>query len=321
MVEAFNKIGINGFVFISAFFLSKRGNKSNIKKIVSFILQLNFIGILVLLLSVVTIKNISINLAIKSILPIFTQHFWYPFNYLLLLVFSPYLNTMLENMKKGQVASLLILLIGFNCIFLKINFFYLSSVFLGHQSHSLIWFFVLYLTAFYYGKYGSEKAKYGAKIMFPISIFLLFLAIIMQKYIPIIEKIKILDNDSLLAFIATYSSFVVFQNIKLKTNKTISNIMIYISPAAFIVYIFQEHDAVRSYLWKYVNVLQYLNSPTYKLALVTVAVFLALMIISIAIYLVYKGAKKLYLEKVENVLVSYLSNFVTALSRKFYFDS
>lgn len=321
MVEAFNKIGINGFVFISAFFLSKRGNKSNIKKIVSFILQLNFIGILVLLLSVVTIKNISINLAIKSILPILTQHFWYPFNYLLLLVFSPYLNTMLENMKKGQVASLLILLIGFNCIFLKINFFYLSSFFLGHQSHSLIWFFVLYLTAFYYGKYGSEKAKYGAKILFPISIFLLFLAIIMQKYIPIIEKIKILDNDSLLAFIATYSSFVVFQNIKLKTNKTISNIMIYISPAAFIVYIFQEHDAVRSYLWKYVNVLQYLNSPTYKLALVTVAVFLALMIISIAIYLVYKGAKKLYLEKVENILVSYLSNFVTALSRKFYFDS
>lgn len=45
MISSVNIIGTSGFVFITGYYLCENGTQINIKRIISFVLQLNFISI------------------------------------------------------------------------------------------------------------------------------------------------------------------------------------------------------------------------------------------------------------------------------------
>ena len=280
--------------------MSWRGSRTNLKKLVAFIIELHFLSVLILLISAVLGGSISLSNIVKSVFPILTQHYWYPFSYILLLIFSPYINVMLNSFTKHQIGQFLGLMLLTCCCFIKINIFYSSDVYLGHHSHSIIWFFILYVSAFYYRHYGLPFCNWK---IFLCSVLLMFMLTMAGPYLSRFENLELLDYDALLSWAATYSGFSLFCELHMRwlQKDVIVKTIKHISKATFVVYIFQEHDAVRTTLWSKVNILQYVDAPVYKIALLTFLLFGALLLISLGIMWIYSLAYKAYINRIVNV--------------------
>ena len=306
LLSAANRIGTSGFVFISGYYLSDKGTKIDLKRIINFILELNFISVFVFLVVLLFNKNFSFNLLIKSIFPLLTQHFLYPFNYIVLLLLSPYLNLFIEKSNKQQLSGIIAILVSITCVFLKFDVFYSSSTFLGHSSHGFLWWILLYFSAAWYKRYGIRHTVLFGPVLFFASIMAGFAVIIGERFVPFINNFELMDDNSILGWVATCSSFVTFSNFKVKLGKNASAVIRYLVPATFIAYIFQEHNSIRENLWLLVNVNRYAQSPVYKLITVIVLLFFFLWAISVVIYMFYLLARKLYLDKIsikiENII-------------------
>lgn len=168
MISSANIVGTSGFIFITGYFLCESGTKVNIKRIVSFILQLNFISVSIFLVALVLNGNFSVTYLVNSFFPILSQHYWYPFNYIVLLLVSPFLNILVHNTTRKELAGFIVLLVCVIGVFLKINPFYTPSVFVGHYSHGFVWWGLLYLTAAYYRRYGVRHTAYSAVLVLPV---------------------------------------------------------------------------------------------------------------------------------------------------------
>ncbi len=109
----FGELGVNLFFLITGYFLVK--GKFSIKKFIRLILEVNFYYILTLIVFDI-IKNGDVNLheIFKTYileLPTIFDKYWFFTVYILLYVFSPYLNMFLQSIKKSDYQKLLILLV------------------------------------------------------------------------------------------------------------------------------------------------------------------------------------------------------------------
>ena len=299
LISSANIIGTSGFVFITGYFLCENGGRINVKRIVSFVLQLNFISAFIFLVVLVLNRSFSTTHLINSFFPILSQHYWYPFNYIVLLLMSPFLNALVNNTTQKGLKGGTVLLVGVICVFLKVNPFYDSSVFVGHYSHSFLWWILLYLTAAYYRRYGvKHKVLCGSVLFFSCVLFGLFLTI-GEKYIPAIGELGLLEDNSIIGWMATTSSFIMFQQIKLREGRVGKQLMKYIVPATFVAYILQEHNMVRKALWDCITISQYAQGSVFTLIIATILVFVAIWIVAIVLYFIYLLAKKIYIGKLE----------------------
>lgn len=298
MISSVNIIGTSGFVFITGYYLCENGTQINIKRIISFVLQLNFISIAIFGGVWIVNRRFSLSLMIHSFFPIITQHFWYPFNYILLLLMSPILNILVQTTTKKELRRIIILLVSVICVFLKVDPFYNSSIFVGHCSHGFLWWGLLYLTAAYYRRYGVKHTTLCGAALFSGCVLFGLALIIGEKYFPIISKFGLLEDNSLIGWMATTSSFIMFHHFKLKVGNKVMRLMKYIVPATFVAYILQEHISVRSMLWECVNISQYAQMPVFRVIFVTILVFVVILAVATVLHFVYLLAKKIYIDKV-----------------------
>ena len=320
-IKVLQTFSISGFVLISAYFLvsDKISVKTSVKKIVSFELLTLFYSILILLLSLIFITtNVSKMNLLKSFFPTITNHYWYPVNYIFLLVVSPFLNKFVYALSKKQLkAIVLIIFVGF--AFLTINPFFDADVYVGHYSHGFIWFICLYFIAAYIKLYGITIKNKFVFIAFAISGIVMFALYLYRNNIfnlreeykfiyDIIQKLELLSYNSILPLIFTISSFVLFSRIKFKIPQKGVKIWNYIVSSAYVVYLIQEHNVVRDSLWSFVNIKSWATSP--YLIFITIAVFMVLLAIAMILHLCFCGANKLYLNKLgkakENLFVKIL---------------
>ena len=314
LISSANIIGTSGFVFITGYYLCEKGTQINIKRIISFVLQLNFISIAIFGIVWIANRSFSLSLAIHSFLPIITQHFWYPFNYIVLLLISPILNNIVQKNNKKELRRIIILLVSVICVFLKVNPFYNSSLFVGHCSHGFLWWGLLYLTAAYYRRYGVKNTTLCGATLFSGCVLFGLVLIIGEKYFPIISRFGLLEDNSLLGWMATTSSFIMFHQFKLKVGNKIMRLMKYIVPATFVAYLLQEHISVRSILWEFVNISKYAQMSVFRVIFITIFVFVALWAVATVIYFVYLLAKKIYIDKIEVAFESIIRKIGTFLT-------
>lgn len=317
LISSANVIGVSGFVFITGFFLCESGTQTNVKKIIAFVLQLNFISAAIFIVVWVLTGNFSLSYLVKSFFPILSQHYWYPFNYIVLLSASPFLNIVVRNTSKKELAGIILLLVLIMGVFLKINPFYTPNIFVGHSSHGFLWWGLLYLTAAYYRRYGVKHTTLCGVVLFCGSILLGFLLRIGETYIPAIGKFGLLEHDSVIGWSATASSFIMFHQIKQNSGKIVRQLMKYIVPSTFIVYLIQEHNMVRDILWRYVGISQYAQASLLKLLGVTMLVFAGIWTTAAMLYILYLLAKKIYINKLVMIFESAVRKIGYFLEYKF----
>lgn len=219
LIMAINRIGTSGFVFISGYYLSTKGTMHTIKKIVSFLLEINFFSVSILFVSLIFAFPADSETVLKSVFPILTQHYWYPFNYLILLMFSPYLNHLIQTFSKNTYLSFLVLLACVCCIFLKVNPYYISSVFLGHFSHSFLWWMLLYLTAGYIRKYNVTGNCYVWLAIFGACAIMGAVYITLLTKAPSLKLFELNDDNAILTYCGTIALFLFLRTAKFHWEK------------------------------------------------------------------------------------------------------
>lgn len=304
--------GIDGFFLISGYFLVKKTDCT--RKIINTELMLLFYSVVIFAVAVIPSGFGGFELlraGAKSFFPTLTQHYWYFFAYMVLLLFAPLINRMIAALDQKELSRLVVFCVLLISVFLSLNPFYDSLSYTGHDTHGLLWIFTLYITAAYIRLYGVKNEKLMGPCLFALSFCLLFGVLLVEnnafglsERFPFIEsvlsKIELTERNSILSYLCMVSLFISFRSWKLKARGALGRGFAALVPSFMGVYLFQEHELVRQWFWDMVDIPGHAASPF--LALYILAVFALLLAVAAVLYALYKWADRLFLRKLEDRL-------------------
>lgn len=269
IIRIFSMVAVNCFVLISGYFLcQKKENKENIlKKIIRLWVQTEMYSIgLYLLLCFIPQNGVrfSIKTCIKQSFPILTYEYWFIVMYILLLLISPLLNIIINNIKQEEYKTLIKLALFVFSIIPSINVF--GDEFGTNSGYSLIWFVVLYFIGAYLKIYGLKKRKY-LKWYCSICIGLFIIKYICdmvglkKSFVKAIPNLLIKYN-SIFIIIASICLFCGMVGSTIKVGDKIEKQIIILSQASLGVYLLHENREFRMLLWnRIVNLKRFSEMP------------------------------------------------------------
>ena len=306
---------VYGFVLISAYFLIDA--TTTLKKTVSFIMQVEFFSIIIFLLTLPAV-TFTPAILLKSCLPFLTKHYWYPISYVFLLLLVPSLNKVVRAFARESLLQFIITLSVILSVIIPLSPVMKTADYLGSPATGLLWFVLLYLIAAYIKLYGIKHPRILGVLTFLVSGTILVLLQLFEKFllVPIssrfaivgivYEKIELSSGNGVLVLGLAVSSFIMFVHSKMAAPAWLGKCFKVAIPAVFVIYLIQEHNAVREALWNYVNIAKWANS--FWLIPVMIAVFLGLWLIAIILTLLYRLCRKIFMDKIEEKICTVLTS-------------
>lgn len=190
------ELGCNLFILITGYFYSK--NKVSSKKIIKILLQIYFYYFISLIIGykLNLFDNLSLRKTIMLFLPIsLTTRYWFITAYLLLYIFSPYLNIIINNISHKKYKILLLTsIVIYSIIPTIIGLLYNGSE-VGFFFNRFIWVVILYFVGAFINKYGFKFLDTTKKNIICV----------LTTFIIMILSIKFFyDNNALLKLIGTF---------------------------------------------------------------------------------------------------------------------
>lgn len=172
LLEMFCLAAVNTYVFISGYFGVKSAFKPG--KAIALLCQIWFYAIgIFLVLAAVGIPTMgyskgSLNVygLIQYLFPVETEHYWFATAYFMLYLLTPVLGTAVKSMSKKQLQ---ITLGGLLILFSGIKSVCPLMLAVDKYGYDLAWFICVYLTAAYFGLYGSEFFEKKGWLVYIIS--------------------------------------------------------------------------------------------------------------------------------------------------------
>lgn len=161
------ELGVDIFVLISGYFMWRLDFKSY--RIIRVAVETWFYSWIFILLANILNWDLSHNLVnnIKNMLPILFRQYWFITDWVLLMLFSPFVNVLIKNINKK--LHILVICIGF-VIWSTIQS--LTGQELDYSN--LLWFFLLYFTGAYLCRYKDEiKVKKSTCIALVIAFYMI----------------------------------------------------------------------------------------------------------------------------------------------------
>lgn len=237
---------VNCFVLISGYFLCT--SKFRLKKLVSVWGQALVYSVVFYLLACLINKDASFSLLafLKSFLVVILRRYWFVTAYVLLYIFSPFLNCAIQAMNKRTHAwCCVVLLLVFSFM---ANLVYIQDFSGVDGGYSFVWFCVLYIIAAYIRLYVPAKVKYQ-KWMFPASIACSLL-ICAEKFLahiitPHIFGTVMMDSvfysyNSIIAVPCALALFQGFRGVEIRS-LLCQKIIGFFAPLTFAVYLIHGH--------------------------------------------------------------------------------
>lgn len=257
------KIGVNGFVLISGYFMAR--SKYTVKKFLRLWGQVWFYSVTALGISFLISGGGSIGGTgniLKALMPVLFSQYWFVTSFVVLMILSPFLNYVVQNIKEKQYRSLLLVL------FILCSF---VPTFIGSElSTSLTWFIFLYFIAaykrLYNENYKDDKAiRHGALAVLGIialwsSSALINLAGVYSGREGILSYSRhFMSMESVIVLAVSYELFMAF----LCRKRFYSNTINIIARGAFGVYLIHDNSYLRIILWR--NIVRYADrdNPVY----------------------------------------------------------
>ncbi|WP_022765761.1 acyltransferase [Butyrivibrio sp. XPD2006] len=153
IMEAFVITGVNVYVLLSGFFLSK--GKVKMSRIITLICQVYFYTLIISIVMAAVgassgVKYDSLYKAVEYIFPISSEHYWFVTAYIIMYVLAPVMNAAVERLTRKQMKTVIFMLLTCFC-FVKSVVPVLFPT--DHFGYDYGWFICLYLIAAYVRKY------------------------------------------------------------------------------------------------------------------------------------------------------------------------
>lgn len=247
------QISVNCFVMIGAWFLVDK--KFKMERIMKIYGELFFYCVsITIFLTIIFPHQVSAESIIRGLFPFMGSPLWFATCYILLLLFSGFLNQLLEF---PEITKKVILILFFiHCIpptFLLRNDFFFGS--------ELMWFIFLYLLMGYLKKKPLNilnKGKINGVIAIGIYVGLYIVYLVIEKFmiprIPLLLNLKdgldikryfVTNYHVMPVFFCSIFLFFYFKDLKIKKNVLIS----FFSESTFAVYIIHQIPAFINILW------------------------------------------------------------------------
>lgn len=311
LIEALFIIHVNSFVLLTGYFQSdKQARLSKVIQVVNmnwFYKLLCFIGIFILVNYFSFSNGIEMTFHQKliSILPLDRGENWYVNCYLLIYIFSPFLNILINKLDRKKLKKLIILLF--------IIFSIIGTLFFGNivpnylEGRSILTFILLYFVGAYLRKYPIEESRifntYSDKMKKYIFLGLyVLLSIIIMTFrmtslaiidygkicFELSEVFRLLSVSFLspLVIISSISYFLFFKNMNIN-----SKVINFIGGTTFGIYLLHENIYIRANLYNWLHLNKYANNGIKMVGMIMLLgliMFLSCMIIEIIRRAIFK---------------------------------
>lgn len=287
-LSAGGKLGVDCFILITGYFLIKSSFK--FEKLVKLLFSVFSYSASIYIIFVTSgLIDFDLKQAIKSFFPILFSQYWFATSYVLLYIFSPYLNIFINALDKRRHLNLIILLIILWSVIPTLTKAELNFSTLG-------WFATLYLIAAYIRLYPNswfDKSK--ENIYISISMYaLILLSIIFFDIMGIrmssfgSHATYLIGMNKLPLLFCAITLFLGFKNININNNKAIN----VVASSMFGVYLIHDNNLIRPFLW--IDVFK--NSSYYQSPYLIIHAIIVIFLVFI-VCVVIDQIKLLFIEK------------------------
>lgn len=296
---AFGKIGINGFLLITGYFMCT--SSISLRKFLKLYGELFFYWTINLLIFIASGREVfTWRLFVESYFPFFQLGSNFMGSFFAFWILIPYLNILIRNLhEKEHVALIFILVFSYSILPFFSPWIGTYTTF-NHQ----IWYCILYLIASYirlYPKKIFESTNLGA-----ISLFISILGTILSIWICIHSNAMkqnpyyfVSDSNKPLALLVGLSSFLFFKNLKIKQSTIINNL----GAGTFGVLLMHAYPAsLRNWLWNEVCKCSDVYYRHCWMLYIILSIAIIFIICSIIDFIRRNTIEKWYLRLLDNIL-------------------
>lgn len=309
IIICFSIVAVNSYVLITGYFMTDKSFK--LSRVTNTYIQVFFYSVLTfVIVSLLGIQSFSFGQAFTAVTPFIHNSYWFANSYLLLLLFTPLLNTAIQHLEKPKFQLILLVLVFTYSVFN--NAVKLINPIDKTAGYGVLWFIVLYLTAGYLKKYYSPSGK-------PLKYFLLYLLTVLINFVfhsifgglgEVWNNGMVRDYNNILVYFGAVFIFLAFLNVNIKRN-LLRKIILFFSPLTFAVYLIHESPFISGWLWQTININTWcVNDPLFIIFAfgTVICLFLVLSIVEFVRVLIFKYCKI-------NNLITMFSNFIESKIR------
>lgn len=281
-------LGVDIFVLISGYFNIK--SKYSFKKVIQLIAQVLFYSIFFYVIFILSGNTtFSIKTFIKTIFPTIFQEYWFFTTYIIMYIFTPYINKFLKYITRNTHLKLIITML---IIWSIIPTFTPSDMY----GNVVVQFFMLYLIGAYIRLYPDNllsRKKTITIILVSICIILLLLSTIILDSIHKYSS-DLYSRSSILIVILAVGILTMFLKVNISYNKIINTI----GGCTFGVYLIHDNNYVRSWLW-----IDFLKNYSYANSEFLIIRIILSVIIVFVVCIIIEFLRKKVIEKSFMILV------------------
>jgi len=288
------------FIALTGYFMVK--SKPNYKKIVGLVLEMYFYSLLIPIFALLTNHQLTFSHIRDALLP-FPFGNWFCVMYIVLYLFIPVINRLINTLDKNDFRKLILL-----CF---IVFSIVPTVFLRNPNFSNLTIFILdYLIGAYISLYSINLSKKKRLRSTILSITLLLLSVIAIYLVGITLNIGIMarsatylisSNHSPLVIFAGTMVFLAFKDLRIKPSRLINTIAL----STLGIYLIHDNRIIRHMIWKEIIPVNLMEADTVMLLGTCAVKVLLVFIICLAIdqlrILLFGKLEKQLSEKIYNL--------------------
>lgn len=234
------KIGINCFVMITGYFMSK--SRITLRKFLKLLLWVYFYKIVIYALFVSFGKeDLGITRLIQVVMPVWNFESNFVECYLVFFLTIPFWNILINNMSRLQHGSLILLAVVVYSILGNIPGFEV-------RFNYITWFGIIYLIASFLRIYPVKISSRQWQLLCVCSILLAIGSVLilnkLQLYVG--AYAMVVDSNKILPVLCAVTSFMVFKNWNLPYNKFVNKVALSVFG---VILIHGNSDAMRQWLW------------------------------------------------------------------------
>ena len=300
-------VHVNSFVLLSGYFQSK--SKFKLSKLLSLILQV------IMYISVIYLVAIKLGILrdynrvsiLQKFLPSVVGEYWFISTYIIVYIFSDYINKFISKLQKSEFKHLLLVVL----LVFSIIPYITGGRILKNDGYNFYNFILLYLIGAYLRKYPLKESYHfrnlsinGYRIFLMIAFFMsAMFNYLLSRYAFDVSQYDSLFSDfssritasylgysNLFVIIQTICFFEFFRYINIK-----SRVINYISSCTFGVYLFHDNRIVRGAIYRIFGI-DHGTFASYKMILYMFVVMFMIFFIGVVLEMIRKLIIKLMLK-------------------------